>query len=137
MSNLFAAIGLTQLGRFEKEFKPYRQKLARRFHDELRLITDIDLFPNDYCEIVPHIFPIKVTKGKRNGLRQHLIDNGIESGVHYYPNHMLDYYGKGKTRLPVTERIYNELLSLPLHPDLTAGDQNRIVKEIKMFFKKS
>jgi dTDP-4-amino-4,6-dideoxygalactose transaminase len=133
MSNLFAAIGLTQLGRFEKEFKPYRQKLAKRYCYELRGINDIILFPDDYDEIVPHIFPIKVTSNKRDGLRQHLIDNGIECGVHYYPNHLLDYYGRGKVRLPVTERIYNELLSLPLHPDITKEDQEYIVKKIKDF----
>lgn len=137
MSNLFAAIGLTQLGRFEKEFKPYRQKLAKRYYDELRRIADIVLFPNDYDEVVPHIFPIKVTKGKRDGLRQHLIDRGIECGVHYYPNHLLDYYGKGKVRLPVTEKIYNELLSLPLHPDITEEEQEYILKEIKDFFIKN
>lgn len=137
MSDLFAAIGLTQLGRFEKEFKPYRQKLAKRYYNELRKIADIVLFPDDYDKVVPHIFPIKVTKGKRDGLRQHLIDNGIECGVHYYPNHLLNYYGKGKVRLPVTENIYNELLSLPLHPDITEEEQEYILKEIKYFFIKN
>ena len=60
MSNLFAAIGLTQLERFEKGFKPYRQKLAKRYHDELRKITRIALFPNDYDEVAPHIFPVRI-----------------------------------------------------------------------------
>lgn len=134
MSNLFAAIGLAQLGRFEKEFKPYRQNLAKRYYNELQGITDIVLFPDDYDEIVPHIFPLKVAKGKRDGLRQHLINNGIECGVHYYPNHFLEYYGKGKVQLPITEKIYQELLSLPLHPDITEEDQGYIIKKVNDFF---
>ncbi|MDD5108784.1 MAG: DegT/DnrJ/EryC1/StrS family aminotransferase [Candidatus Omnitrophica bacterium] len=136
MSNLFAAIGLSQLKRFEKEFKPSRQKLAKKYHNELGLITDIELFPNDYDEIVPHIFPIKVINGKRDSLRQYLIDNNIECAAHYYPNHLLSYYGKQKVRLPVTEKIYSELLSLPLHPDITDKDQKYIIEKIKSFFTK-
>ncbi len=137
MSNLFAAIGLSQLKRFEREFKPFRQKLAKKYHTELSLITDIELFPNDYDKIVPHIFPIKVAGGKRDGLRQYLINNGIECGVHYFPNHLLEYYGKGKLGLPVTEKIYNELLSLPLHPDVTIEEEEYIVKQVKDFFIKN
>ncbi len=136
MSNLFASIGLIQLGRFEKGFKPYRQKLAKKYHYELSSLSDVVLFPDDYDEIVPHIFPIKVVNGKRDDLRRHLIINNIECGVHYYPNHLLDYYGKGKVKLPVTEKIYNELLSLPLHPDVTEREQKYIVKKIKDFFSK-
>lgn len=134
MSNLFAGIGLSQLKRLEKEFKPSRQKLAKKYHHELSLINDIELFPDDYDKIVPHIFPIKVMNGKRDGLRQYLMDNNIECGVHYYPNHFLRYYGKQKARLPVTEKIYNELLSLPLHPDITIKDQKYIIKRIRDFF---
>lgn len=131
MSNLFAAIGLAQLGRFEKEFKPYRQKLAKRYYGGLKGMADIVLFPNDFNDIVPHIFPIRVMKSKRDGLRQHLIDNGIECGVHYYPNHLLGYYGKNAGKLPVTEKIYSELLSLPLHPDITEDDQDYILKNVR------
>ncbi len=136
MSNLFAAIGLSQLKRFEKEFKPSRQRLAKKYHRELSLINDIELFPDDYDKIVPHIFPIKVKNNKRDGLRQYLIDNNIECAVHYYPNHFLEYYCQQKVRLPVTEKIYNELLSLPLHPDVTNGDQEYIIAKIKEFFTK-
>jgi dTDP-4-amino-4,6-dideoxygalactose transaminase len=136
MSNLFAAIGLSQLKRLEKEFKPSRQRLAKKYHRELTSIDDIELFPDDYDKIVPHIFPIKVINGKRDGLRKHLIDNNIECGVHYYPNHFLEYYGKQNVRLPVTEKIYKELLSLPLHPDITDKDQKCIIEKIKEFFTK-
>ena len=136
MSNLFAAIGLSQLKRFEKEFKPSRQKLAKRYHKELSLIDGIELFCDDYDKTVPHIFPIRVINGKRDGLRRYLIGNNIECGVHYYPNHLLEYYRKQKVHLPVTEKIYHELLSLPLHPEITVGDQKYIIEKIKGFFAK-
>ncbi len=133
LSNLFAAIGIIQLERLEKEFKPCRQKLAKNYHKALINNSDIILFPDEYNEIVPHIFPIRVLHNKRDGLRQHLLDNDIECGVHYHPNHLLSYFGKQKGNLPVTEQIYTELLSLPLHPEVTEEDQNYIINTIKTY----
>ncbi len=133
MSNLFAAIGIVQLERFEKEFKPARQRLAEGYYNAFVGTRDIILFPNDYREIVPHIFPIRVLNGRRDGLRQSLLDNNIECGIHYRPNHLLTYYGAQKGSLPVTERIYSELLTLPLHPDLTLEEQVYVIEKVKTF----
>lgn len=136
MSNLFAAIGIAQLERLDKEFKPARQNLAKKYHSKLRPIKEIALFPDDYEEIIPHIFPVKIIGGRRDELKQYLEDNGIECGIHYYPNHLLSYYGKGKVKLAVTENIFKELLSLPLHPGITDEDQNYIIEKIMDFFVK-
>jgi len=130
MSNLFAAIGMVQLERLEKEFKPKRQMLAKRYYEALKDVQNIVLFRNDYDEIIPHIFPIRVLNNKRDGLRQHLINSNIECGVHYLPNHLLSFYGGMRGALPVTEQIYSELLSLPLHPDLSEEQQERVIKNI-------
>ncbi|MFA5117992.1 MAG: DegT/DnrJ/EryC1/StrS family aminotransferase [Candidatus Omnitrophota bacterium] len=136
MSNLFAAIGITQFKRFEAEFKPRRQELAKRYFRALSGIQGLELFADDYEEIVPHIFPVRVSEGMRNGLRDYLLGCGIECGVHYYPNHLLTYFGSGKKHLPVTERIFAELLSLPLHPDINDTAHAFIIKRIHEFFSK-
>ena len=44
------------------------------------------------------------------------------SHIHYKPNHLLAYYGGGAVSLPCAERLYTELLSLPLHPGLSDAD---------------
>jgi dTDP-4-amino-4,6-dideoxygalactose transaminase len=62
--------------------------------------------------------PVRILKDLRNGLRQHLESRKIQTGIHYKPNHLLTYYGGGGERLPVSETLYGELLSLPLHPGL-------------------
>ncbi|MBI1911117.1 MAG: DegT/DnrJ/EryC1/StrS family aminotransferase [Deltaproteobacteria bacterium] len=134
MSNIFAAIGICQLERLDSDFKPSRQRLARAYHDALGGIPEIMLFQNDYSEIIPHIFPIRVLEGRRNALKEHLLENGIECGVHYYPNHFLTFYGGRGTDLPVTERLHGELLSLPLHPGLTGAEQRKVITCIKEHF---
>jgi dTDP-4-amino-4,6-dideoxygalactose transaminase len=136
MSNLFASIGRVQLKKFPR-FKKIRQHLARRYVNELKGLSGITLLDIDFSKVVPHIFPIKVQNGKRDALRQFLIDGGIGCGVHYYPNHLLEYYGARKGLLPVTESVYEHLLTLPLHPDLNEKDQDRVVKRVREFFRKN
>lgn len=135
MSNIFAAIGLAQLKRLENEFKPKRQALAKYYHDALKGISGVMLFPDDYKQIIPHIFPVKVSEGKRDGLRQYLLDNNIECGVHYYPNHLLTLFSSKGLKLPVTEKVYSQLLTLPLHPDLAKKDQKKAIECVKNFMR--
>ncbi len=137
MSNINAAIGMVQLERLEKEFKPARQKLARKYNDLLDGVEEVSLFEDDYSDTLPHIYVIRVKGGRRDALKGYLADKGIETGIHYYPNHYLTYFGKGKWRLPVTEGVYQEILSLPLHPAVTSAEQKYIAAEIKKFFKQA
>lgn len=135
MSNVLAAIGRTQLEKFPI-FKKSRQALAKRYVALLKNIKGIEIFEKDYDSVVPHIFVIKIPGGKRDGLKKYLNDNGVECGVHYYPNHLLTYYSKLGVSLPKSEKIYSQLLTLPLHPDLTEEQQDKIVNLIKEFVKK-
>jgi len=133
LSNLFAAMGRVQLGRFEGEFKPRRVELARKYRQAFAGTGNLQLLAGDPGPIVPHIFPIRVLNGKRDGLRQFLQDRGIETGIHYKPNHLLSFYGGGREALPVTERLYEELLTLPLHPGLGDAEINYTIKAVREF----
>jgi dTDP-4-amino-4,6-dideoxygalactose transaminase len=131
MSDIMAAIGRVQLQRFEKEFKPKRQQLASYYRQLLSGVSGIKLFETDLDHVVSHILPIRVLNDKRDGVRKRLLENNIQSGIHYKPNHLLSKYGGGEVSLPVSEQLYLELLSLPLHPGLTKLDIDRIVNVIK------
>ena len=85
----------------------------------------------DYQEIIPHIFVIKAQD--RNGLMQALLKNNIECGVHYKPNHLLTKY-KTNYALPVTEKVYEEILTLPCQLDLTFEEQDYIFHIIKNYY---
>jgi dTDP-4-amino-4,6-dideoxygalactose transaminase len=134
MSNIFAAIGRVQLRRFEREFRERRVTLARNYRSALREITGLVLLAGEPGDIVPHIFPIRVLDGKRDGLRRCLESQNIESGIHYQPNHLLSLYGARSGQLPRTEALYRELLTLPLHPDLSDSDQERVISTVRDFF---
>ena len=62
-------------------------------------------------------------------------DNGIETGIHYLPIHKMKcYIGRGKLKL--TEKIGKSIVSLPMHPNLTESDLDKIIKYTNRFAKK-
>jgi len=137
MSNIFAAIGRVQLKKLEIEFAPKRKLLVEIYRKSLIDNKDFKLQKIDIeSDIVAHIFPIRILNGKRDELRDLLVQNNIQTGIHYKPNHLLSFYGNGKQKLPVTEMLYDELLSLPLHPELETGDVEFICGLIYSFFDK-
>lgn len=133
MSNLFAAVGRVQLRRLPGEFGPKRIALAKRYRFRLEGLPGLRLLQADPGPIIPHIFPVCITAGRRDTLREFLEREGIETGIHYKPNHLLSYYGGGKTPLPVTERVWAEMLTLPLHPGLDVPDVDRVCDRVNLF----
>jgi dTDP-4-amino-4,6-dideoxygalactose transaminase len=116
MSNVLAAIGRVQLDRFRTEFSTARIDLARRYRDRLSACRNVRLLDAPADRVIPHLMPVRVTRGRRDEIRAGLLALGIETGVHYKPNHLLTYFRQPGIEFPVTEEVYGELLSLPLHP---------------------
>ncbi|HEY9070157.1 MAG TPA: DegT/DnrJ/EryC1/StrS family aminotransferase [Candidatus Ozemobacteraceae bacterium] len=134
LSNVLAAIGRVQLRRFRAEFAPKRVALAARYRERLGNQAGIALLDVTLGPVVPHIQPIRVLDGKRDQLRMHLDSIGIQTGIHYKPNHLLTRFASAGVRpFPVTERVYGEFLSLPLHPGLDERDVDTICTEIADF----
>ena len=129
MSNIMAAIGRVQLKRFDT-FKRKRQSLALQYSNKLSKVKYIKIFDFDFTKIVPHIYVIRILNGQRDVIKQQLLEKGIQTGIHYKPNHLLDFY-KGDFELMNTEQYYSEILTLPLHPDLSKADINYICTSLK------
>lgn len=133
MSNIMAALGSVQLKRFP-EFAEKRQSLAKCYEKRLGNINGIKTLPHDYDRVVPHIYVVQIASLQdRESLRAKLLEQGIQTGVHYQPNHYLKYFQNEGLPLPVVERIYPELLSLPLHPDLSAKEVDFISEKLIAF----
>lgn len=132
MSNIMAAIGYTQLKKFPK-FKEIRQRLAKIYQQELDNVKGIKIIPCNYNEVVPHIFVIRITCGKRDIVKQCLNDNGVATGIHYRPNHLLTLFtgNQNNTTLKHTDEIYEQLITLPLHTDMVEDDVYYICGLIK------
>ena len=65
-------------------------------------------------------------------LRNFLANYNIETGVHYYPCHLLELF-KTNYQLKKSDSFYKKTCSLPLHPSLDFGDIDYIVEKISLF----
>lgn len=115
--------------------------LARRQNAKLydRLLADVPgveaIREAGFAESVYHLYVIQVEN--RDGLQAFLAEKGIATGLHYpIPLHLQKAYAKmGYKRgsFPVTERIAQRLLSLPMFPELTAEQIGYVVDCIGAF----
>ena len=135
MSNIMAAIGIEQLKRFPK-FALKHQKLAKHYDKIFLNHHKIQPIPRDYNSVVPHIYVIRIHGMKdRKHIQKELLKKGIQTGYHYQPNHWVDFFRQSANQtLPVTESIFPELLTLPLHPDLNIEDVSFVAFELINIF---
>ena len=126
MSNIMAAIGIEQLKRFP-EFSAKRKSLARLYNAQLFSSPEIVPLLDNYDDVVPHIYVIMLQSGiDREMIRDRLINRGIQTGIHYQPNHRLSLYQDVSEDFCETDKIYSRLLTLPLHPDLSEKDIEKV-----------
>ena len=132
MSNIMAAIGIQQLKKFNK-FADLRKQIATKYDQLLSSNQNIKFLNRDYNNVVPHIYVVRV-KGlnDRDGLRRAMNKSGIEIGIHYTPNHFLSFFKSDQTnKLPITEKVYREIISLPIHPDINNGDIKNVISTLE------
>ena len=125
MNELSAAIGLVQLQKIKK-MNNKRKSIAKIYDKELNVSKKIP-FTNT-C--VYHLYWICVSD--RNFLRKKLLEKGIETGTHYKPIHQMSLYKKS-VKLPLTEKIAKEIVTIPIHPNLTESQIDYIVKTANRF----
>jgi dTDP-4-amino-4,6-dideoxygalactose transaminase len=81
---------------------------------------------------VYHLYVVRLEE--RDDVKSRLDCAGIESGIHYpVPLHLQPAYGElgyGAGDFPVAERRARTILSLPMFPELTKGQQSRVVKAL-------
>lgn len=130
MTDIAAAIGLVQLKRLDN-FNKSRIENAEYLSTHINTIEGIEPpFIMDQVKHVFHQYTLKVQNGKRDLLRDYLFQYGVGTGVHYpktiYQQKL--YQDRGITANCVcSEKAVEEVLSIPVHPGLSAEDLEVIV----------
>ena len=110
-----------------------RQTIANYYYDNIchPLVTLPEHLPDE--NNVYHIFPVFCEQ--RDRLQQHLTEQGIQTAIHYpIPPHRQACYPEWNAlSLPVTERLHQTELSIPISPVLSDGDARRIVEAVNSF----
>jgi perosamine synthetase len=132
MSDLHAAIGLAQIDRLD-EFTAKRRSNAAYFNERITSVITPSVKPG--YDHVWHQYTIRVDRGRdRDAAVKQLNDRGVGTGIFYpVPANRQAYLvemGLSGEPLPVAERLAREVISLPVHPQLTQADLEQIVAEV-------
>lgn len=117
------------------EFIANRKAAARFYFEALKNVDWIELPDNKENTVHTfHQFTIKVKEGKRDALRQYLTAKAIPSMIYYpIPAHLqpaYKYLNYKEKDFPVSERLCNEVLSLPMHTELSENQLQYICETI-------
>jgi len=127
MNEISAAIGLIQLKRIKKMNK-HRLKIAKRYFNKINVENKMPISSN--CSY--HLYWIRVKN--RDQFRRKMELQGIETGIHYRPLHLMKLYNHNQ-KLPLSEQIWKELVTLPIHPNLTESELEYIISNVNKFVK--
>jgi dTDP-4-amino-4,6-dideoxygalactose transaminase len=138
LTDIACALGISQLKKVDI-FLAKRIELVKiyntAFEDFDKII--IPKFDDENTKSGWHLYVIRLNENNKKNRKQvfdELRGAGIGVQVHHTPVHTLTYYknlGYIGVGLENTEKFYNSVLSLPLYPNLTKEDQNKVIEKVK------
>ena len=143
LTDLAAAIGLVQLSRSE-EMRLQRERVAHRYVDRIGAsqvaeLIDLPVQPKPGDVHAWHLFPVRLRLDRVGSDRASIIERlsalGVGTSVHFIPLHLHPYYrrtyGYEASDLPIATHEYEREISLPIYPDLTDLDVDRVVSALE------
>lgn len=137
LDSLQAAILRIKL-RYLDQYIAARQTAAKYYTEHLKTVCEVVL-PIDAPYHTYHQYTLRVLAGQRDALKKHLQQRGIPSMI-YYPLPLCDqpaFLGQGRVvgSLANSRLLATEVLSLPMHTELTPAMQDRIIEGIRSFYR--
>ncbi|MDQ7991054.1 MAG: aminotransferase class I/II-fold pyridoxal phosphate-dependent enzyme [Propionicimonas sp.] len=133
LTDVACALGLSQLSRLE-QFKRRRAEIVSRYDAALSGMDGLRLLGRrPDTDPTWHLYPVRVLGGRRREVYERMRAAGIGVQVNYIPVYWHPVYqdlGHRRGECPNAEAFYAEELSLPLFPDLTDTDVDRIIHTI-------
>jgi len=132
-----AAIGRVMLKHLDA-FNDNRRKIAARYNERLKCLVQTPL-EREWAKAVYHMYVIRCGE-RRDDLQKFLKERNIETGIHYpRPNHLqpaVTGLFPFVPKLPRTEQIVKEILSLPIHGEMSLDAADQVCEAIGAFFGK-
>lgn len=131
MNDLMATIGLVQLRKL-KSFNFKRNRGIQKYLKGIESCKNIKpFFVKQYKSIAYWMFAVR--SKKRDKLIEFLKEKGVATSVYWIPVPMHPLYKKYKSKIPVTKRVWKELVTLPLFSDIKLKELNYVINSVKEF----
>ena len=136
LDEIQAAMLDVKLKHLDAEVK-HRRTIAKMYLDGIRNpemslpLSDIDA--SQYDQHVWHLFVIR--SKNREALQQYLAENGVQTLIHYpIPPHKQQAYKEwNDLSYPISEKIHDEVMSLPMGPALSLGEAEKVIQLCNSF----
>jgi perosamine synthetase len=132
MSNLNASIGLVQLRRME-EYRQRRRAIVARYEDAFLAAPGVTVIPHTAAGVFPFNYVLRVRGQRRDALMDYLRGRGIGTAVQFIPCHLQPVFEAFRRELPVTEQLYEEIVTLPLYHEMTDADVEEVTGAVRRF----
>lgn len=134
LTNIMASVGISQIKRVE-EFIKSRQQVCQAYNKAFSQIEGLKTPLTDFNNISPFIYSLRVLHGKREALITHLQERHIETGIHFVPVHKHAYFADAHCgELSITNKVVQEVLTLPLHSNMKPELVKRVIDGIVNFY---
>ncbi len=136
LGSIPSAIGLSQLGMIDT-FIANRQDYCRRYNEAFADVDEVRVFESDFVDVSPFIYVARLPdRDTRTALIGHLEERGVKTGIHWAlgAHHFTFFKGCRRGDLDVTERMCDEVLTLPLHSFMDDATIGRVTDGIRGFF---
>ena len=139
MSSITAALGLSQISKLDKIIK-MRQNNAEYISKSLSKFPEI-ITPSskDGSEHIYQMYTVRLlNKDIRDKLHNFLTQKSIFSKIYFSPIHLTDFYknkfGMKENSLPITEMVSQQILTIPLYPNMHLEEKKYLTESISEFF---
>jgi UDP-4-amino-4,6-dideoxy-N-acetyl-beta-L-altrosamine transaminase len=133
LTDVACALGLSQLKRLA-DFKKRRSEITARYNEALKDVAGIRIpAQRDFVDPAWHLYPVRILDGRRKEIFVKLREAGIGVQVNYIPVYWHPVFaeaGYQRGMCPNAEQFYREEISLPMFPDLTDGDVDRVIETL-------
>lgn len=137
MSNITAALGVAQIAKADRLIELRRDlhdKYMKKLHSCRDLIQE-NILPSDYF----HVYQLFSVRAKdRDNLMKYLAAAGIMTKIYFPPVHTTHFYKnvlKYDCDLPVTMKVFSDIISLPFYPGMPVEDMDYVVEKITEFYR--
>jgi len=134
LTNIMASVGISQIKKLD-EFIVSRQNVCQKYNKAFENISQVKIPKTNFLNVSPFIYTLRILDGRREDLIKHLQKLNIDVGIHFIPVHKHKFFQDcKKSDMSVTEKIVEQVLTLPLHSNMKDEYVNRIIDGVSSFF---